>query len=144
MSNDMSNFRIAMLIKDINSKMTTIISGNIKDCGLTHQQVTVMKLIGHNGKVTVSHLCEEMSLSKGTVSGIVQRLERDGYIQKDKSNEDKRNTYITFTDKGVKFAKEFKKNINESYDKVFENLTKEEINEIQKALQLLAGKIKNK
>lgn len=47
-------------------------------------------------------------ISKGTVSGIVQRLEATGYVEKVKYEGDKRNTYVKFSEKRIKFAKEFK------------------------------------
>lgn len=136
------SFEIAMLIKEIYSNTMGIVSESLKDSGLTHQQIMIIKLIAHNGQVTVSKLCDEMSLAKGTVSGIVSRMESMGYVQKIKNDDDKRNTYITFSDKGEVFAKEFRKTINESFDKIFENFTEEEILEVRENLTNLRNKIK--
>lgn len=136
------SFEIAMLIKEIYSNTMGIVSESLKDSGLTHQQIMIIKLIAHNGQVTVSKLCDEMSLAKGTVSGIVSRMESMGYVQKIKNDDDKRNTYITFSYKGEVFAKEFRKTINESFDKIFENFTEEEILEVRENLTNLRNKIK--
>lgn len=144
MHGSMDSFQIAMLIKEVYSATTNIVSHSLKECGLTHQQVMIIKLIGHKKEITISELCEEMSLSKGTVSGIVQRLEMAGYVKKVKSEQDKRNTYVTFSDKGIEFAREFKSAINSGFDEVFDNLTPEESQEVQKALKLLSSKIKEK
>nr|WP_207757844.1 MarR family transcriptional regulator [Clostridium botulinum] len=131
-----------MLIKEIYSSTVGAVSCGLKEIGLTHQQIMVIKLIAHNKKVNISELCEEMSLSKGTVSGIVTRLESLGYVKKIKLENDKRNTYVTFSDKGLEFAKEYKNKINESFDKVFKNLTEEEIKEVKSSLLKLRDKIK--
>ncbi|MBN1066293.1 MarR family transcriptional regulator [Clostridium botulinum] len=136
------SFEIAMLIKEIYSSTVGAVSCGLKEIGLTHQQIMVIKLIAHNKKVNISELCEEMSLSKGTVSGIVTRLESLGYVKKIKLENDKRNTYVTFSDKGLEFAKEYKNKINESFDKVFKNLTEEEIKEVKSSLLKLRDKIK--
>ena len=136
------SFEIAMLIKEIYSSTMGIVSNSLKDSGFTHQQAMVIKLIAHNGQVNISQLCEEMSLAKGTVSGIVQRLEDAGYIRKVKYESDKRNTYVEFSDKGLEFAKEFRSKINESFDKVFENFTEEEVEEVRNNLLKLRNKIK--
>ena len=136
------SFEIAMLIREVYSSSMDIVSKNLKDCNLTHQQIMIIKLIAHNKQINISQLCEEMSLSKGTVSGIVQRLEEAGYVKKIKYEEDKRNTYITFSEKGLEFAKEFRRKINQSFDKIFENLTEEEISEARKNLLKLRDKIK--
>lgn len=136
------SFEIAMLIKEIYSNTMGIVSESLKESGLTHQQIMIIKLIAHRGQVTVSKLCEEMSLAKGTVSGIVSRMESMGYIKKIKNDEDKRNTYITFSYKGEEFAKEFRKTINDSFDNIFKNFTEDEIMELKKNLIYLRDKIK--
>ena len=131
-----------MLIKEIYSDTMAIVSKSLKGSGLTNQQIMVIKLIAHNKKVNISQLCSEMSLAKGTVSGIVSRMEKAGYVKKVKDEYDNRNTYVTFSDKGIEFAKEFRKEINSSFDKVFENFTYDEIKEIKNSLIKLRDGIK--
>lgn len=135
------SFEIAMLIKDIYSKTMNIISKSLRDSKLTHQQIMVIKLIAHNGKINISELCEEMSLAKGTVSGIVLRLEKAGYIEKIKDENDKRNTYVIFSEKGRNFAKEFRATINESFDNIFKNFTAEEAKNLKRELKKFKEKI---
>lgn len=136
------SFEIAMLIKEIYSSTMNVVSDSLKGSGLTHQQIMVIKLIAHNGRVNISQLCSEMSLSKGTVSGIISRLEEAGYVIKIKNEEDKRNTYVAFSDKGKEFANSFRSKINESFDKIFENFTEEEVIELKNNLLKLRKKIK--
>ncbi|MBW6409090.1 MarR family winged helix-turn-helix transcriptional regulator [Clostridium weizhouense] len=138
------SFEIAMLIKEIYASTMSVVSNSLRNSGLTNQQIMIIKLIAHNKKVNISQLCEEMSLAKGTVSGIVARLENAGYVKKIKYENDKRNTYVTFSDKGLEFAKEFRNQINQSFDKVFENFTEEEVNEVRTSLLKLKNKIKEK
>ncbi|AQM60274.1 MULTISPECIES: MarR family winged helix-turn-helix transcriptional regulator [Clostridium] len=136
------SFEIAMLIKEIYANTMGIVSENLKESGFTNQQIMVIKLIAHNGQVTISQLCDEMFLAKGTVSGIVKRLEEAGYVKKIKNEEDKRNTYVTFSDKGMEFAKKFRNDINKSFDEIFRNFTEEEIIEVKSNLLKLRNKIK--
>ena len=88
------SFKILMLIREIHSKSINKIESSLLGSGLTHQQIIVLKFVAHNKKINISQLCKEMYLSKGTVSGIVNRLEQAGYIKKFKYESDKRNTYI--------------------------------------------------
>lgn len=136
------SFEIAMLIKEIYANTMGIVSENLKESGFTNQQIMVIKLIAHNGQVTISQLCDEMFLAKGTVSGIVKRLEEAGYVRKIKNEEDKRNTYVTFSDKGMEFAKKFRNDINKSFDEIFRNFTEAEIVEVKSNLLKLRNKIK--
>lgn len=134
-------FKMAMLIKEIYSTTTNLMSDNLKDSGLTHQQIIVIKLIAHNKEMTISQLCDEMSLSKGTVSGIVQRLEKSGYLEKIKGEVDKRNTYVRFSEKGLNFAKKFRHNINDSFENIFKNCTEEELEAMIANLTQILSKI---
>ena len=136
------SFEIAMLIKEIYASTIEIVNYNLRDNGLTHQQTMVIKLIAHKGRVTISELCKEMSLAKGTVSGIVSRLEAADYVRKIKIDNDKRNTYVEFSNKGMEYAKNFKYDINKSFDKIFENFTDDEVKETKENLIKLRNKLK--
>lgn len=142
MSNRVDSFQIAMLIREIYSKTTNIIADNLKGNGLTHQQIIIIKLIGHNKEMTVSDICNEMSLTKGTVSGIVSRLENGGYIEKVKKEDDKRNTYLRLSEKGYEFAITCKDIMIKSFDSIFEEFTDEELVKIDKELKNILSKIK--
>lgn len=136
------SFEVAMLIKEIYANTMGTVSKSLRESGLTNQQIMVIKLIAHNKQVNISQLCEEMSLSKGTISGIVARLEKADYVKKIKDEKDKRNTYVAFSDKGFEFVKNFIEEINGSFDKVFENFTEEEVKQVKNALTKLRNKIK--
>lgn len=138
------SFEIAMLIKEIYASTIEIVNDNLKESGLTHQQTMVIKLIAHKGKITISELCKEMSLAKGTVSGIVSRLEAADYVKKIKYDNDKRNTYVEFSNKGYEFARDFRNEINKSFDKIFENFTDDEVKETKKNLIELRDKLKRR
>ncbi|UEL48599.1 MarR family winged helix-turn-helix transcriptional regulator [Terrisporobacter hibernicus] len=136
------SFEIAMLIKEIYASTIEIVNENLKGSSLTHQQTMVIKLIAHKEKVTISELCQEMSLAKGTISGIVSRLERADYVKKVKYDNDKRNTYVEFSDKGYEYAKNFRNEINKSFDKIFENFTEDEVKKTKNNLIELRNKLK--
>lgn len=142
MKNKFDSFEMAMLIKEIYSSTMNILSCSLKESGLTHQQIMIIKIIGHNKEVTISKLCEEMHLAKATVSGIVQRLENMDYIEKIKYDNDKRNTYVRFSNKGLKFAKEFMMKINCSFDMLFDEFTYEEGTRAIEELRKIKNKIK--
>lgn len=138
------SFEIAMLIKEIYACTIGIVSDSLRESGFTHQQVMVIKLIAHNKKITITQLCEEMSLAKGTVSGIVTRLEQAGLVEKLKAENDKRNTYITFSPKGEELAKSFRHDMNQGFDKIFENFAEEEVREVKAQLLKFRDKLKQR
>lgn len=142
MTKKVDSFEIAMLIREIYSKTTNIVADRLKEYPLTHQQIIIIKLIGHSRELTISDICTEMSLTKGTVSGIVSRLEEAGYIEKFKKDDDKRNTYLKLSEKGYEFALTCKDTMRKSFDDIFKEFTDEEMENISIELRKLLSKIK--
>jgi len=134
MDRNQEAFKTAALIREIYSRVSSQIVSGMSGSGLSHQQIMVVRLLAHNKTLQISALCHEMSLSKGTVSGILNRMERDGLIEKTKDPKDKRNTYIRFTAQGNEFAKSYRGKIVESYTQIFINYTDEELLELQNVL----------
>lgn len=138
-------FEIALLIKEIYSFVMRKVGSSLMDRGLTHQQIMIIQLLAHNQnkEINISDLCREMALTKGTVSGIVQRLEAAGYVLKTKHADDKRNTYVIFSEKGKTFSREFRETINHGFQAVFKDFTAEELELTRKNLHILKNKLKD-
>lgn len=135
-------FEITMLIKEIDSKIYNVILNELKDEKLTPQQIIILKYLGHHGEMTVSEICTSMSLSKGTVSGILNRMEKQNFIKKIKYENDKRNTYISFTEEGLELAKKVMVNFNRGFNKIFKDINVQELEETKESLEQFIQKIK--
>lgn len=135
-------FEIAMIIKEIDSKIYSAILNELKDEKLTPQQIIILKHLGHKGEMTVSEICTSMSLSKGTVSGILNRMEKQNYIRKIKYENDKRNTYINFTEEGIELAKKVMVNFNRGFNKIFKDIDIDQLEETKENLLSFIQKIK--
>jgi len=141
MERSQETFTLAMIIRDIYSQCMNQISQSTADSGLSHQQIMVIRLIAHKKSIHVSELCKEMSLTKGTVSGILNRMEVAGLIEKYKNKKDQRNTYIRFSEKGQELAKNFRTKIIDSFDLVFVNFTDSELLQSKDALTQIQQKL---
>jgi transcriptional regulator, MarR family len=137
-------FEIAMLIQEIYSEVMRTVGSGLQEIGLTHQQIMIIKLIAHNHnkEINISEICKEMSLTKGTISGIVGRLESAGYVEKVKHTDDKRNTYVIFTEKGKILSNKFRETINHSFHRVFRDFNAEELEEAKDNLIKLRNRIR--
>ena len=86
----------------------------------------IFALWGNDG-VPIKTLCEKTSLDKSTLTGIIDRLERDGYIERKPSETDKRSTLISLTGKEQEFAKNIQ-NVSTQMNEIFyKGFTDEEI-----------------
>ena len=103
-----------------------------------------IKLIAHNHnkEITISEICKEMSLTKGTIPRIFWRLESACYVEKFKHMDDKWNTYIIFTEKGEMLSNEFSETINHSFHRVFRDFNVDELEEAKDNLIKLINRIR--
>lgn len=125
------------------SEACTTDDANSKVSHLTPQQLLVVKLIGHEGKTTISTLCQQMSLSKGTVSGIVSRMVSMGILEKHHDADDRRTVWIHFSPSGKKLAMQFRSHMSGVLDALVKDFSLEEQAELSKNLSRLILSVKN-
>lgn len=70
----------------------------LRNHGITGPQLVILQEIAALGEITVSHLAKATSLSQGTVTNILIRLEKRGLIKRQRSTLDKRRVYVTVTE----------------------------------------------
>ena len=101
----------------------------------------IFALWGRDG-VPIKTLCEKTSLDKSTLTGIIDRLERDGYITKKPSETDKRSTLISLTGKEQEFAQKIQK-VSKQMNKIFyKGFTDEEILQFDSMLERILANCK--
>jgi DNA-binding MarR family transcriptional regulator len=74
--------------------------------GLTGPQVSVMAHLVMNGPATVTELARELDASHSTVSGIVDRLQTRGLVQRVQDEADRRYTRICVTEKVDRYVQD--------------------------------------
>ena len=101
----------------------------------------IFALWGKDG-VPIKTLCEKTSLDKSTLTGIIDRLERDGYIERKPSETDKRSTLIWLTGKEQEFAKHVQKVSNQMNEIFYNGFTDEEITQFDGMLERILANCK--
>jgi DNA-binding MarR family transcriptional regulator len=71
-----------------------------KNSGLTPQQNHTIEIVGNDGPIRMKPLAEKLSVTMGTLTVMIDRLEKTGYVQRQKDPEDGRGFIIILTDKG--------------------------------------------
>ncbi|MNT73310.1 putative HTH-type transcriptional regulator YusO [compost metagenome] len=61
----------------------------------------VLGLLADRGRCTMSELKAALEVTTGAVTGLVDRLERHGLVQRAPSEEDRRVTYLSLTEAGM-------------------------------------------
>nr|MCR5214092.1 MarR family transcriptional regulator [Eubacterium sp.] len=72
----------------------------LKPLGLTYTQYIVFMVLWEKENIRVGQLGQILSLDTGTLTPLLKRLEKEGYISRKRSKEDERITLVSITPKG--------------------------------------------
>lgn len=70
--------------------------------GVTAVQFRVLQIIAEKGQATPTEIAGRMRVSQATVTSLVDKLVRDGMAVREKSAQDRRQTNVHITPKGLK------------------------------------------
>ena len=104
---------------------------------LTPTQVHYLDSIFHLIEPNISELASYLNVSKPTVTFAINKMEKQGYVKKNQSDEDRRFFSIHLTSKGQELAK-LHDDIHKNYAEIFKQfLDQKEL----KILEKLLGKV---
>ena len=110
---------------------------HVRELGLTPSQFDVISTLGNTPGMSMNKLGEKTLITKGTLTGIIDRLEQKGLVRREVPEENRRSFTIVLTLEGEKvFEEVFPAHI--AYLKQrFEDLNPQELLEIQSMLKAL-------
>lgn len=98
---------------------------------ITGRQFRYLRQIHKRKEVTSTELADYFKISKPSINEIINKFEDTKIISKRKSKTDKRVTYISLTDIGVKLATSNELESKRAVEKIFNVLNKKEILELK-------------
>ena len=75
-----------------------------KKFGITGPQLWALKTISAQGSLSLGELSKKMYLHPSTISGVVDRLEKKGFVIRDRGREDRRVVTVRLTPQGKKIV----------------------------------------
>ncbi len=94
-----------------------------KKYGLTGPQLIILQEIAATSQISVTELGRAISLSQGTVTGIISRLEKKELVYKRKSEKDKRRTELYVTEKSMRILENAPPPLQETFLEQFANIS---------------------
>jgi DNA-binding MarR family transcriptional regulator len=116
----------------------------VQQHGLTGPQLVVLRALARLAETPVGKLAEEVSLSHATVTGVVDRLEKQGLVQRARSDEDRRRVLVTITQAGQETLKAAPPLLQEEFVTEFLKLRDWEQSLILSSLQRVADMMQAK
>lgn len=109
----------------------------IRHLGLTVPQYDVICTLGNTSGMMMGQLAEKTLVTKGTLTGIVDRLEKKGLVRREVPPENRRCFIIVLTAEGERvFEEVFPTHINYLKQR-FSHLSAEQLQQMQTSLQQL-------
>ena len=116
---------------------------DMKSMGLTTTQFDVIATLGNQAPMSCKELGEKTLVTKGTLTGVLERLQTKGILERRINPEDARCQMIALTEEGQKlFETIFPKHLLH-LQKAFGKLSVEQLAEINQSLLTLKNIFKN-
>lgn len=107
--------------------------------GVTATQRLVLRIIGRFPGIPSGRLAEVLDVHPGTLTGIVNRLERQGLVRRRSDPRDKRRSLLGLTDEGHTLASEAEDAVEVEIRRVLQGIPPEKLQSARDVLQSLAA-----
>jgi DNA-binding MarR family transcriptional regulator len=107
------------------------------DLGMTAPQGMAMGILSKEKTMKITELSSKLSLSNSTVSGIIDRLEKQGMVERNRSEEDRRVVHVSVSSDFMVLHQNFHKRLEENIGNVLNKGTQEELDKIFVGLDAL-------
>lgn len=141
--NNALNELLVVLFKDINEiEEKAIRTGQYKN--MTANDMHVIEAIGLNGAKNMSAVAKALNVTTGTLTIAINSLVKKNYVERVRSEEDRRVVLVSLTPKGRKAFHHHKKFHDDMIAQIVEQLDESEKQVLEKTLTTLAEFFKSK
>lgn len=134
--------RIVETILYLYTESRRVTKTEARERGLTGPQLSVLKILEATGDLSLTELSERMSAKNSTITGIVDRMERDGLVVRDRSSTDRRVVLIRATPKGLELARSVPVGAMELFTAALGSLALEEQEDLRRIVLKVAEKVR--
>src|SRR4051812_11176624 len=105
--------------------------------GLTGPQLTVIKLLETFENLSLSSLSERIRAQNSTVTGIIDRMERESLVRRERSTTDRRVVHIRLSEKGQKLARQIQVEPMEIFRGALQSLSQADLRDLLRIMNKL-------
>jgi len=110
---------------------------HVRQMGLTESQFDVIATLGNTEGMTCKELSERTLITKGTLTGVLDRMESRGLVTRRADDTDARRTHIALTRKGTLLFEEVFPAHLKHLQRAFGRLSESELNHLTEGLTSL-------
>ncbi|TGA98014.1 MarR family transcriptional regulator [Sporolactobacillus shoreae] len=128
------------LISRIHEKANIFLIGKLRGLGMNELAPShgdILAALFKRNEVTMTEIATLIHRDRSTVTQLVRKLERKGYVFSKENASDRRSSFVCLTEKGKSLEPFFKQVTKDLYTRAYSGMTDEEISRFQQ----LVGKI---
>lgn len=96
------------------------------DMTFTKSEIFTMLVVDRHGEIIMSQVAGYINVPMSTATGIVDRLVKNGYLKRERSEQDRRIVVICLSDKGKEVIDKLKESVMKYIGMINDSLTDEE------------------
>jgi|EP01034_Spumella_vulgaris_P037174 DNA-binding MarR family transcriptional regulator len=107
---------------------------HVRECGLTHAQFDIIATLGNTEGMSYKELGDKTLITKGTMTGVIERLEQKGLVERVRSLDDKRSWFIRLSPQGEQVFREVFPKVISRGGEVFASYSDDDFAALEKTL----------
>ena len=134
---EQTDLQIIMRLRQIIQEMSRHSKHLLEKYKITIPQLICLREIFQHGPISLSALTKIVFLNNSTVTGIVDRLENRGFVQRTRISKDRRQVHAEITQKGIDFIENSPPPLRKTFFNRLAELEEEKITLILWSLEML-------
>jgi MarR family transcriptional regulator, 2-MHQ and catechol-resistance regulon repressor len=125
MSDNLSLKAFVVLMKASKS-LQEVIKDDISCHGMRTSDFEILEALYHKGRLTVREVSEAVLINTGSITYVIDKLEKKGLIERSHCKDDRRVVYIHITDEGKKLMDDIFPKHQQVIESFFQDVSDEE------------------
>jgi DNA-binding MarR family transcriptional regulator len=118
------------ILRDIRDNMDNFFRPIIEEHGLTMMQARILMVVKYCERPTVGCLCGEIGLTSGNASSMCKKLEKAGFLRRNRDPNDERYVALSLTERGEEAMQMIGEAFEKKYGQVLASKSDEEFAEL--------------
>lgn len=133
----MASQSMLTLFKEVKGLIDKGLKNKLHYGDFTIPQTMIIYNLAHEGKMKISELSEKMGLTNSTISGIIDRLEDQKIVTRQRCTVDRRVVYVDLTPEHRKKTNEISEDLDRYFEDIISEIPPEQIKNIMESLNIL-------
>lgn len=122
-----TSIKFMIVMNKMMSSLSHKLKPHFKSLDIHETEFFVLFALDSNGAMTIQDIGAKIDMTSGTMTYVIDKLEKKGYIKRVRCSEDRRRIYIELTEVGLTFWKKIIVEHMKQMENSFSHMTEEEM-----------------